>query len=331
MRYTRLEERVTSTPQPENAYLALPKEYFWREYTCPLGGQMFLAVAVKSGTYSVRSRDPDFRPHYDGPNPLHYAVLVSPSGFAAEEPVFRRSAQLLFRDRPGLAGLVESQPPPGDFSGLRSLPMVCRAYELALSCSGFLRVPRAEVAGLALRASWVNKELAESGLGAASDQVQVLRGIALGLYLEAYEQEDVTQLKLGSTGVAYLIAELLREQGRLDDSLRWFSRVIHDKSGSTEILRLARNQVELCREQRQQAKKSGTYRPPKTERQTERSMYQLYRDQVRFLTGAADGAALGESAILRGVLDGLIAAGVELKSFNTEEDLAKWIAKRLKA
>lgn len=322
---------MTSTPQLENANCALPKEYFWREYTCPLGGQMFLAVAVKSGTYSVRSREPDFRPLYDGPNPLHYAVIVSPGGFAAEEPVFRRSAQLLFRDRPGLAALVEAQPPPVEFSGLRGLPMVCRAYELALSCSGFLRVPRAEVAGLALRASWVNKELVESGAGVGDDQVHVLRGIALGLYLEAYEQEDVTQLKLGSAGVAYLIAELLRERGRFDESLRWFSRVVQEKSGSSEILRLARNQVELCREQRQQAKKSGTYKPPKTERQTERSMYQLYRDQVRFLTAAADGAGLSQSAILRGVLDGLIGSGIDFRPFATEEDLAKWIAKRLKA
>ena len=40
-------------PQPE-----LPRELFLKEYTCPLSGETFKSVAVKSNAYSVRSRNP---------------------------------------------------------------------------------------------------------------------------------------------------------------------------------------------------------------------------------------------------------------------------------
>lgn len=308
----------------------LPKEFFWREFTCPVTGQVFDSVSLKTSAFTVRSRATDFRPSYEGVNPLYYAIIVSPIGFAAEEDRFRNPASVMFRDRDGLIGLLQSQPPPGDLCGLRGLPAVCRAYELALSCTGFIRTPRSEIAGLALRTSWMLLELAESGDTHASDQASALRNIALEQYVEAFEKEDVTKLRLGSGGVAYLIAELMRQQRRYDDSLRWFSIVVADKSTAVEVLRLARNQMELCREERQSAKTSGDYEKPKLERQTERSMYQIFRDQSQWLTQQAEHGALSESAILRGVLDALKAGGLDAKAFKAEQDLADWLSAKIK-
>jgi hypothetical protein len=310
---------------------SLPKEYFWREHTCPLSGRVFDSVAVKGSACALRSRGTDFRPYYDGPNPLHYAVLVSPVSFAAEADVFRSPSSMLFRDHEGLVHLLRTQPVHGDFCGVRDLPTVCRAYELALSCTSFLKLPRSEVAGLALRTSWMFQEWGESGNAVAADQAQALRSIAIEHYLDAYEKEDVTRLKLGSGGVAYLIAELLREQRRFDDSLRWFARVVADKSIAAEVLRVARNQMELCRDERQAAKASREYEKPKAERVTERCMYQLYRDQARWLARQAEVGPLPESALLRGVMDGLIESEASLTEFKAEQDIAAWIAGRLKA
>jgi uncharacterized protein len=309
----------------------LPKEYYWREYTCPLSGRTFDCVAPKSKAFTIRSRGNDFRPFYDGINPLHYAIIVSPIGFAGEEELFRNPAHLMFRDRDGLFGLLRSQPVHGDFAGIRDLPTVCRAYEIALSCSGFIKVPRAEVAGLALRTSWMLQEWAESGNAVAADQALALRNIALEQYLEAFEKEDVSTLKLGSGGVAYLIAELFREQRKYDDSLRWFALAVSDRSTAAEVLRMARNQMEQCREQRQQAKSDGTYEKPKVERQLERSMYQIFRDQSQWLRQIAEGGTLPESSILRGVLDGLKDGGLDVKGFKAEQDLAAYLAAKLKA
>jgi uncharacterized protein len=323
------EEAVSFTP-PGRARPPLPKEFFWREYACPLTGLAFDSVAVKSSAFTLRSRATDFRPIYDGINPQHYAAIVSPIGFAAEEDLMRNPVLLRFRDKDGLIGLLRSQPVQGEFNALRDLPTVCRAYELALSCSGFLRLPRSEIAGLALRTSWMFSEWAEQGQAIALDQAVALRNIALEHYLQAFEKEDVTRLKLGSGGVAYLIAELLREQVRYDEALRWYAIAVADKSTAAEVLRMARNQMELCRESRLEAKASGTYDKPKTERVKERSMYQLYADQAQWLAKASEGATLSESAMLRGIMDGLIAGGLNLKSFKAEQDLAAWLAAQIK-
>lgn len=318
------------TPQPAKERPPLPKEYFWREHRCPFSGQLFDSVAVKANAYTVRSRDPDFRPHYEGVNPLHYAVVVSPAGLAAEESVFKRSPELLFKDRGALLELMQAHVTEDGFCGLRDLAKVSRAYELALACAAQLRIPRAEVAGLALRASWINMEWAEEGYAPAAEQALALRRIALETYLVAYEKEDVTKLKLGSAGVAYLIAELLREQRRYDESLRWFSRIVTDKTAGAEVLRNARNQMELCRSQRQRAKDSGEYEKPALERTIERSMYQLYRDQARWLTRVAGEVALTESEVLRAAIDGIVKSKLDLSRFKSEADLAAWIAQRLK-
>jgi uncharacterized protein (DUF2225 family) len=309
----------------------LPKELFWKTFRDPITLAEFQAIHVKSNAYSVRSRAPDFAPHYEGVNPLYYAVIVSPSGFAAEEQVYRRSPKLLFRDRDVLLDELEAMPPATQLTGVRDLQRACESYALALQLTEYLRVPLSDVAGLALKASWVFRDWAAEGNPAVAGQVPALRALALEKYLQSYEQEDTTRLKLGSSGVGYLIAELLREQGRFDESLRWFSRVKTDKSVTTEIKRLADNQMELCREQRAMAKQAGTYMRPVRERARERAVYQLYRDQIRWLTRRGEQGPLTDGAILRSVLDGLERSGLELGRFETEEQLAAWLAERLKS
>lgn len=308
----------------------LPRELFWKTFRDPITLAEFQAIHVKSNAYSVRSRDPDFAPHYEGVNPLWYAVIVSPSGFAAEESVYKRSPKLLFRDRDVLLDELDAMPPASQLTGIRDLQRACESYALALQLVEYQRVPLTDVAGLALKASWVFRDWAAEGNDTAADQVPALRALALEKYLQSYEQEDTTRLKLGSSGVGYLIAELLREQGRFDESLRWFSRVKTDKSVTTEIKRLADNQMELCREQRAQARKSGTYESPARERTRERAVYQLYRDQVHWLTRRGEQGPLTDGAILRAMLDGLEKSGVDLARFENEEQLATWIAGLLK-
>lgn len=318
-------------PPANRAAPDLPGELFWKTFKDPITLAEFRTIQVKSSAYNVRSRDPDFAPHYEGINPLWYGVIISPSGFAGEESVYRRSPKLLFRDRGALLNQLDEMPPTAQLREVRDLQRACESYTVALQIVEHLRVPLHEAAGLALKASWLFRDWAEQGHEAAAGLVPMLRGVALERYLAAYEKEDTSRLKIGGSGVAYLIAELLREQGRFDEGLRWFSRVKTDKTTSSEIKRLADNQMELCRQQRASAKEAGTYQRPPRERAKERAVYQLYRDQVRWLTNRAEAGALTDSAILRAVVDGLEQAGVDLSRFATEEQLAGWIAQVLKA
>lgn len=311
-------------PRPE-----LPKEHFWKKYTDPLAGKAFKAVAVKRGAYSVRSRDPDFGPRYDGVNPLWYGVVVSPSGFAGEDSLYKRSPQLLFKDVKALRDQIDGLPPLRDFNVVRDLPMACEAYSLALSMVDHLRLAKHEIASLALKASWLYRDWADEGHDAATRQTLELRRIALDNYLASYETEDISKLKIGGPGVGYLIAELLREQGQFDESLRWFSRVVTDKSVGTEVKRLARNQMDLCREQRSAARESGEYERPQPQRVMERTVSQLYRDQVQWLGQQAEADGMSASELLRALIDGVRRSGLDLGRFPREEELADWLAEHL--
>lgn len=308
----------------------LPADLYQKEFICPVSELKFTALMVKSRGYSLESRDPDFRPHYRGINPLHYAVIVSPVGFAAEDSQYKRSTQMLFRDFEGLArrlrsGLRDS------LVGVRSVEQAARSYEMALACYEFLKVPQYEIAGLALRASWLNLEWSETEHNPAGrTRAAALRRIALEKYMYAFEKEDLTKLRLGSHGVSMIVAELLREQGRYDESLRWFMRLISDRSCSGELLRNARNQMDLCREQRS-GHTQQTGAAPVPTRHLDRVNLQLYKDQRNWLAGKLQEASLDESAVLRGLLDALKECGTNPAGFAGEQELKDWLLAKLQA
>ncbi len=231
---------------------------FLKRYKDPLTGTEFSAPSLRISKVTVVGREPDFRPRYSGPNPLHYAVLYAPSGFTADESVFGRSSAMLFADKAGLVEHLNDIGPQPELAGPRDIPLVCQAYARAMGCTPFLKIPQSDVGGLALRSSWnfmewLESPAAESQDGMLRDQIAALRRIALITYLGCYENEDLSVSKLGYSGAAYLIAELLRESGELDEAARWYSRVVRDKAASPQVLRLARQQMEVCREERHSA------------------------------------------------------------------------------
>lgn len=306
---------------------SLPPELFWKKYIDPLSGVTFPAVSVKRSAYTLRGHDPDFAPHYEGVNPLWYTVVVSYSGFAGEQELYKHSPKMLIRNRSELMEFISGQPGWHEFNLERDIETACRTYELALGYTHFLRVSRYEVASLALKASWVYTQWAETGHQPANDQSRVMRQIALKHYLESYEKEDNSDKRFGSAGVTYLIAELMREQGSFDESLAWFSRALTDSQVRGEVKRLAQNQRELCRKQRENALTGGEYSKPKPERRQERAVYQLFSDQTRWLK---TGSKLSESELLRAILDGMMQAGVDPERFATPEKLAAWLSEILR-
>jgi hypothetical protein len=309
----------------------LPKGLFWKTLSCPVTEKEFQVLAVKSNAYSVRGRDPDFNVQYDGINPTHYGVFVSPGGFAAEEGVFRRTPKLLFKDLDAVKARMKELKNLPDFNVERPLPLVCYSYELALGYIPYLRLPLSEKAGLALKAAWMYQDLAEKEDNEqAYKRAAELKEIAVDTYSEAYEKEDLSRTKIGGDGVGYLIGELLRQQGKFDDSLRWLSRIVTDKATGSEIKRMGRDQMDLCRQQREVAEKTGQYKRPEKQRTRERGMYQIYRDQVRWITKIAGEGELGESDIMRGFLDGIKNAKLDFSQFESEEKLAEFITGKLK-
>jgi uncharacterized protein len=308
---------------------ALPKELFWREYSDPLSDSKFQAISVKSSAFNIRGRETDFGPIYDGINPLYYDIVITPSGLAAEDQVLKRSPKLLFKDRDSLVTMIRQIPEETIWLQPRNVERACLAFDRAFACAEFMKIPRSELASMAMKASWVYRELVEDGDETAKEKCFNYRGYALEKYLDAYENEDLSTLKVGYAGIAYLIGELMRERGQFDEGLRWLARVVTDRQVGGEVKRMARNQLDLCKEQRDKAKESGSYEAPEAERQKLRSMYQLFRDQARWLAKMSEQGDLNESDLLRGILDGVKNSGLDISKAGTEEKLAAYIAKKL--
>ncbi len=242
----------------------LPRELFWKSFNDPFNQLHFEAPVVRASSISPLARDPDLRSTFRGANPLHYGVVVAPSGLACEEAVLGRSPRLLLRDPASLPvflselavqqqhALAEGLDLYERFNCERSLELVRESYELALLCSPQLKLARHEQAGLALRASWSVRELIEHGRSdeALQRRYAQLRAIALARYTDSYEHEDISALKLGYPGCAYLIGELHRERGEYEQAFRWLARVAQDRGTPNELQRLARARLELCQEQR---------------------------------------------------------------------------------
>jgi uncharacterized protein (DUF2225 family) len=146
---------------PSNQGAGLPRELFWRTYRDLLTGGEFHSPAIRSSAISLTKRESDFRPIYAGVNPLHYSILVAPSGFAIEDSLIERGATSLIRDREALVDYLHGLPGRGDLCAVRTLADVAASFELALGCTPFLKLKTSEIAGLAMRASWIYAEWAE--------------------------------------------------------------------------------------------------------------------------------------------------------------------------
>lgn len=311
--------------------LQLPPELYWKTLQDPLTKEQFKAAYVKVKAVSIRERDPDLRPHFKTINPMHYGIIVSPSGFAAEEPVYTRSFSFLFRDKEGLSKMLRTRRFKPGFNLVRNLKLACKSYELALECAEYIKTPQHEVAGMTLRAAWLYLELAETGgVKQAEARAQELKDKALAAYLVSYEKEDTSKLKIGSGGVAFMIAELLRNQGDFDESIRWFSKLVVDKSLTGELKRSMQLQMEVCREQRKVFKKTGKIVKVEPERTQERAIFSVYRDQIIWLENATANSKLTDNDVVKGLLDGLRASELDLSTFSNEKALTELVAKKLK-
>ncbi len=309
----------------------LPADLYWKSLKDPLTGKPFKAVFVKAKAVSVRERDPDLRPHYKTINPMTYGVIVAPSGFAAEEPVYLRSFAFLFKEKEELAQMLLTRESKPEFNYVRDNLLACKSYELALQCAVFTKTPLHEIAGMSLRAAWLYLSLFENdGPAAAEIRAAELKRKALAAYLVSFEKEDTSALKMGSGGVAFMIAELLRQKGDLDESIKWFSKLVVNKSLRGELKRNMQLQMEICREQRKIMKATGKIVEVEPERVQERAIFAIYRDQITWLENAVADSKLTDNDVIKGLLDGLKASGLDLTEIENTEALTKLVTKKLK-
>lgn len=188
---------------------------------CPQCEGEYQTSRVRPSFKRASDTDTDFCKHYKegNENPDYYVVKVCPHcGFAFSESFLNRwdeRKKELFRQR------VSSTWQGRDFGGKRTLEDAMDAYKLALVCAQITGESDRVIAGLLHHIACLYRYL-----GDEEGEKRFLRH-ALDAYIGVYErgEDEANRARL-----MYLIGELHRRLKEYHEAVRWFGRVINDKS-----------------------------------------------------------------------------------------------------
>jgi len=278
---------------------------WFKELTCPNCQRRFKTPRPKRNSYTVGSRDPDFYIHYTGENPYYYAVAVCPHCYFAFD--LESFAELSIVDRRGLSAVLSglTDLTRFDFGSVRDLPTALAAHELAIAAMDYVDNQNMAKGRILLRASWLYRDQEEmTGEPTAERRLSLIRQAAEYFEL-AYTTDRLENQRLGAGAVAYLVGELRRQLGEYDQAVRWFGRAISASDLPPEIERMARDQWNVAREQKRRDQQPGARRGQVLveERRMERAVYNLYRDQVRWIERMARSQGISTSEYLRKLID----------------------------
>lgn len=205
--------------------------------TCPVCDHPFTVVTT-GGDETVVRVDSDFMPHHEGVNPLHHEVRVCPEcGFAAlpADWLPLPSAEQLEWLVGELSGgdhrrFDFAQGERTAFAALLSFQLALKAYQLRKASSG-------KLAALHHRMAWIFRQ----GHDVRRETQALTRAVAT--YEEAFNQQNLFEREDQPERTAYLVGELNRRLGRLEEATSWFERAIALDSALGETARSCRQQL----------------------------------------------------------------------------------------
>ena len=214
---------------------------------CGLCGFTFEAVVPRPKASTLRWRDTDHCPHYEGPNPVFYAIWVCPSchfaayreDFSLSPGKFRDSVQEVLA-----AGAPSAQACAFD-QGERSLFAALTSYQLALTCYEGRKAPPDVLGSGALRAGWICRYASE-----LRREIGFLAK-ARDLYVEAFEQGVRRDARADDLAVGFMVGELLLRTGRIGEAGPYFRMVAEARdSGAAQAAMAAERERDVKKTQR---------------------------------------------------------------------------------
>lgn len=196
----------------------------------------YMTSRVRPSFKKAVKTDTDFCGYYKTDvNPDFYVVRVCPNcGFASTENGLERLSDL---QKKKYIDKIGARWEKQDYCGERDAQQAMTCYKLALLSAQAVGEKDRVIAGILHHIAWLYRYEANQ-----SEEKRFMR-FALQAYIRVYEVEGVS---LNNAKLMYIIGELNRRIGELNDAVRWFSRVVNDK----KIIDAA--MIRACREQWQQ-------------------------------------------------------------------------------
>jgi uncharacterized protein len=219
---------------------------FDKKYECMMCKCFFTTKKVRSRFVKIMNYDTDFFPLYssDESNPIFYHINVCPDcGFSFSDDsakYFPTDVRELIKEK------VSSQWVARDFSGIRSIQKAIQTYKLAIYCALLKKEKHISLAGMYLRIAWLFRSIKEI------EQEQRFMKLAVNEYLESYTSDDFKGTQMSEVKLLYLIGELSRRTGDLNQAVKYFSKVIEKQKQSLEprIIEMARERWHEIRQEK---------------------------------------------------------------------------------
>ena len=186
---------------------------------CDQCKSQFTTSKIRSSTVRVDYTDSDFCAHYRENNPNFYEVRVCPNcGSASTEKFmvpFNQVSRSIFMDKIGNHWRTK------DFGGERTKEEAMQAYKLALLGAQIRGERDVIIAQLCHHIAWLYR------YDEKQDDEKRFLGLALKSYMQSYvnEKADIHLSKL-----IYVIGELHARTGDVAEAIRWFGKIINEKS-----------------------------------------------------------------------------------------------------
>lgn len=227
---------------------------FDKTYTCPVCGKEFTSKTIRVGRNKMISQDLDLRAKYDTADVTKYdPVVCGFCGFAALGKFFKplsTAQEKLIKENisNNFRGLNEPE-------GAYSYDDAIMRYKLVLASTVVKLGKNSEKAYVCLKMAWIYRGKAESLPSDTPNREAILKELhdaeiecltnAYEGFNSAFSQESFPMCGMDESTVTYLVAELARRVGKLDEAGRWVSQILVSRTASDRLKDRAREVKEL--------------------------------------------------------------------------------------
>lgn len=216
---------------------------FDKSYTCPVCNFVFKSKMVRTGKVRLVGADSDLKPKYEGVDSLKYdAVLCPRCGYAALNRYFNFVMSSQAKEiRENVSVNFKYQPETG---GIYTYDDALLRHKMALFNAVVKNAKNSERAYTCLKMAWLcrgKREMLEEE-GGKKEDIEALVNEEKELLTNAYEgfeaafsKEDFPMCGMDQYTMQYLLAELARRIGKIDEAKRYVSKVLVARGAQKRI------------------------------------------------------------------------------------------------
>lgn len=216
---------------------------FDKSYTCPVCDMEFKSKMVRTGKAKLVSADTDLRPKYQGIDPLKYDAILCPKcGYASLKRYFNfvmSSQAKMIREQISSSFKYTSE---GD--KIYSYDEAITRHKMALLNTVVKKGKTSERAYTCLKLAWLfrgkREEMTKNGCSqeetetVLKEELQFLENAHEG-FVTAFFKEGFPMCGMDQYTVMYMVAELARRIGNVEEAKRWISKVLVARDANKRI------------------------------------------------------------------------------------------------